>query len=252
VPALAAEGLGPQAIAQPVGLTRQTVAIWLHAGSFPERPPSMPRRMLLIPYALYLRDRWQAGEQHSRQLWRELQAQGVTGGWETVRRLTVGWRTERGRSGPPPQRLARKQAPHAAPPPPATRPRSPRQARWLLLKPDADVKPAQQQYREQLRRACPEGAVAQPLVLAFLQVITQRALASLEPWLARAQARGLPELVEFARGIVRDHNAVAASLQYPWSNGLTEGHVNRLKLIKRTAYGRASFGLLCTRVLAQV
>ena len=94
--------------------------------------------------------------------------------------------------------------------------------------------------------------MAQPLVLAFLQVITQRALASLEPWLARAQASGLPELVAFARGIVRDHNAVAASLQYPWSNGLTEGHVNRLKLIKRTAYGSASFELLHTRVLAQV
>jgi DNA-binding NarL/FixJ family response regulator len=40
VKALASEGLGPKAIAQRVGLTRQTVAIWLRAGSFPERPPS--------------------------------------------------------------------------------------------------------------------------------------------------------------------------------------------------------------------
>jgi transposase len=74
----------------------------------------------------------------------------------------------------------------------------------------------------------------------------------LEPWLVTAQASGLPELVEFARGIVRDQDAVAAALRYAWSNGLTEGHVNRLKLIKRTAYGRASFELLRKRVLARV
>jgi transposase len=70
--ALAAEGLGPKAIAQRVGLTRQTVAIWLRAGSFPERPPSAARRMLITPYEPYLRERWQAGQQNSRQLWREI------------------------------------------------------------------------------------------------------------------------------------------------------------------------------------
>lgn len=34
-----------------------------------------------------------------------------------------------------------------------------------------------------------------------------------------------------------------------WSNGQTEGQVNRLKLIKRTMYGRANFDLLRQRVL---
>jgi transposase len=58
--------------------------------------------------------------------------------------------------------------------------------------------------------------------------------------------------VEFAKGIVRDRAAVEGALQYRWSNGVTEGHVNRLKMIKRTAYGRASFELLRQRVLAQV
>jgi len=83
-------------------------------------------------------------------------------------------------------------------------------------------------------------------------MLKQRALASLKPWLASAQASGLPELVEFAKGIVRDQDAVAAALRYEASNGITEGHVNRLKLIKRTAYGRASFELLRKRVLARV
>jgi transposase len=35
----------------------------------------------------------------------------------------------------------------------------------------------------------------------------------------------------------------------PWSNGPVEGHVNRLKLIKRPMFGRASFELLRRRVL---
>ncbi|MBX0330726.1 transposase [Oscillochloris sp. ZM17-4] len=81
--ALASLGLGPKAIAQRVGLTRQTVALWLRAGSFPERPPSRPRRMSITPYEPYLRERWQAGEQNSRQLWRELRAKGFTGGCAT-------------------------------------------------------------------------------------------------------------------------------------------------------------------------
>ncbi len=80
----------------------------------------------------------------------------------------------------------------------------------------------------------------------------QRDEAGLIPWLNAAKASGLPELIEFAKGIVRDRAAVAAALQYGWSNGITEGHVNRLKMIKRTAYGRASFALLRQRVLDQV
>ena len=75
---------------------------------------------------------------------------------------------------------------------------------------------------------------------------------SFGPWLVAAEASGLPELVGFAKGIMRDRAAVEAALQYPWPNGITEGHVNGLKIIKRTAYGRASFELLRQHVLAQV
>jgi len=113
--ALASRGLGPKALAQRVGPTRQTVALWLRAGSVPERPPSRPRRMRITPYAPYLRERWHAGAQHSRPLWREIQAKGFTGGSETVRRLTVQWYPARGRSGPP-KRQSGKPTPRPAPP----------------------------------------------------------------------------------------------------------------------------------------
>ena len=47
-----------------------------------------------------------------------------------------------------------------------------------------------------------------------------------------------------------DNAAVRAALETNWSNGPTEGHVNRLKFVKRSMYGRAHFDLLRQRLLA--
>ena len=57
------------------------------------------------------------------------------------------------------------------------------------------------------------------------------------------------ELRRFAAGIHRDEAAVSAAVRGPWSNGPVEGHVNRLKTIKRRMYGRAGFVLLRARVV---
>jgi len=46
-----------------------------------------------------------------------------------------------------------------------------------------------------------------------------------------------------------DRAAVENALRYAWSNGVTEGYINKLKLIKRSMYGRANFDLLRRRVL---
>jgi len=71
----------------------------------------------------------------------------------------------------------------------------------------------------------------------------------LDTWLISAEASRLPELEAFARGIQHDKAAVQAGLTLPWSTGPVEGHVNRLKLIKRSMYGRAKLPLLRARVL---
>jgi len=55
-------------------------------------------------------------------------------------------------------------------------------------------------------------------------------------------------LQSFILGIERDKAAVKAGLTLPTSNGLVEGKVNKLKLIKRMGYGRAGFPLLRQRV----
>ena len=70
-----------------------------------------------------------------------------------------------------------------------------------------------------------------------------------DAWLARATTSGITELDRFARGLTDDRAAVEAALSLEWSNGQTEGQVNKLKLLKRQMYGRANFDLLRRRVL---
>jgi transposase len=71
----------------------------------------------------------------------------------------------------------------------------------------------------------------------------------LRPWLDAAQARELSELKRLAEGMERDYAAVEAALRLPYSTGPVEGAINRLKLMKRSGYGRAGFDLLRLRVL---
>jgi transposase len=58
-----------------------------------------------------------------------------------------------------------------------------------------------------------------------------------------------PFLAQFAKALRRDIAAVELSIATPWNNGPLEGHINRLKVIKRQMYGRAGFELLKARVL---
>ena len=80
-------------------------------------------------------------------------------------------------------------------------------------------------------------------------LIRQHSAGTLKGWLTRAEGRACPEVGQFAEGIRRDESAVDAAVTTRWSNGPVEGHVNRLKVIKRQMYGRAGFALLKARVV---
>lgn len=71
----------------------------------------------------------------------------------------------------------------------------------------------------------------------------------LETWLKQVSASQIPELRAFGQSITHDQAAVLAGLTLPQNNGMVEGFVTKLKLIKRTMYGRAGFALLRQRVL---
>lgn len=83
-------------------------------------------------------------------------------------------------------------------------------------------------------------------------MIRNRRAQDLVDWIALVRRSAIPELVTFAAGLQQDFAIVHAAASSPYSNGLTEGHVNRLKLIKRSMYGRANLDLLRIRVLARL
>src|SRR5260370_1569584 len=84
---------------------------------------------------------------------------------------------------------------------------------------------------------------------AFMHMIREHTGYQLEPWLSSVAESTLPEFKSFAKGLQQDKAAVLAGLTLPWSNGPLEGHVNRLKLSKRSMYGRAKLPLLRQRLL---
>jgi transposase len=71
-------------------------------------------------------------------------------------------------------------------------------------------------------------------------------------WLHDVQERGVRELKAFAQGLVQDESAVWHGLSLEWSNGQTEGHINKLKTLKRQMYGRANLDLLRNRLLKAI
>jgi transposase len=245
---LFAQGMAIRAVGRALHLSRKTVARYLRAGHFPEMSPRRPRPSILAPYEPYLRERWTAGCHNARVLWEEIHAQGFRGAASLVRVFVAAWRTTPGRPGRP-ARISSVNGEAIPPPPRLTRARSPRQARWLLLRPAESLTVEEQDYRTALLRESPDVETARALAEEFGRLVRERDQAALDPWLNRAASSGVPELREFVAGIGRDKAAVRAALHDDWSNGQTEGQVNRLKFLKRQMYGRASFALLKRRVI---
>ena len=78
---------------------------------------------------------------------------------------------------------------------------------------------------------------------------TSKSVGKLGFWLKDAQKSGLYATQRFARTLQRDIDAVKHAITEPWSNGQTEGQINRLKALKRAMYGRAGPELLRARML---
>ncbi len=87
------------------------------------------------------------------------------------------------------------------------------------------------------------------LVQQFVTMIKLRQVDQLDPWLSVCASSRVRQIQTFAIGIQQDYAAIYAALETTWSNGQTEGQVNRLKFIKRQMYGRAHFALLRLRLL---
>jgi transposase len=244
VVALAQEGHSLREVARRAGVNRGTVRRYLRAGQYQPCAKRSRRPQTCDAFAASLRQRWEEGEHNSAALCAEMRKQGYTGAASTVRKYVRGWRTGPRRPG-----RQRRVADAAGTPQPRERRFSPRQTRWILVRPLDELDADEQAYRHALCQQNATIATAQALVTDFGRIVRPRAHADLDPWLEAAARSQIAEVVSFACGIRQDEAAVAAALHLPYSQGQTEGQVNRLKLLKRQTYGRANFDLLRRRVL---
>lgn len=235
------QGLSHRAIADRLGMHRSTVKRFVAAGVFPERAGRRYARRT-DSHADYLQQRWAEGCRNAAQLFIELKARGFGGSYYAVRRQLARWRKAEpaGRGGARPN----------APVPVGIERPSARRVSWLLLMDPADRKVEEQAFVDRLQARCPELSAAADLARDFRSMVRERREKDWKGWLARVTgAEAVKEVRAFAEGLKKDEAAVRAALRLKWSNGQVEGQVNRLKMIKRTMFGRAKFDLLRQRVL---
>jgi len=241
--ALHAQGTSVTMIAQQLGLSRPTVYRLLRRTTPP--PPRSPQRsgQVLRPYMASLIRRWREGCTDSRQLWRETRALGSAHSARTVSRCITRLRQASAAGWAPATQTS-----------PYTRPQGPsaRAVSFTWVCPEATRAQDAQRYIDQLLHAEPTMAQAYTLSQAFLGLVRERRGDALAAWMTEASASEMAALARCAQGLQEDLAAITAGLTLPWSNGAVEGHVNRLKLLKRQSYGRAGVGLLRQRVMQAV
>jgi transposase len=232
------------AIATQVGCSCRTIERYLHLPTWPVRQHRRHYgRSILNPYKAYILERWNAGCHTAIQLFHELQARGYAGSY---RRVTAYVSRIRQAQGLPPRRQGLRQtlpvvAESTSPP------LTPRRATWLVLRRPEQRTEAEAQQLTQFHAHSAEVAEAIDLAQDFAQLVRQRQPAQLDPWLDRAAASALEAMQRFAKSLHDDDTAVKAGVTLPWSNGPVEGHINRLKMLKRQMFGRARLDLLHRR-----
>jgi transposase len=232
-------GFSQRAIARRMSIGTETVRKYLKSDKFPEYAKRKKKESILDPYKDYLEKRWQEGLRNASELWRELQkekgytgARGMVGLWAAAKRKAE-------RDNPKIQTTDSTLA----------SPWSAKRASWLIFGEESDLSDADWQALQRMLRVRPELFLVQELTRDFLKMVRQRQPEKLTGWLEQVKEAKVASLESFGRGIQQDISAVKAALMYEWSNGQTEGQVNRLKMIKRQMYGRANFDLLRKRVL---
>ena len=243
---LRGQGYSGQAIARHLGISRSTVFRHLRSEVFPERKGRRDAgHSVLDPWQHVVLEHWNNGRRHGRRLFRTLQKDGYRGSYPTLARYLQRLRAAQGtvvvrkpieQSGPVLVAAARQTL-------------TPRNAAWLVLRRTEKRSADDRALLADLRRHAPELDEAVTLAEEFTGLIREHAPDRLDPWLKRVRDSTIRQLQSFANRLGNDYAAVQAAVALAWSNGQTEGQVNRLKTLKRQMYSRANFDLLERRFL---
>lgn len=119
----------------------------------------------------------------------------------------------------------------------------------LLYHPREKVKIITDEHYYMLCKRYPIFEKLHNLVWQFKDILKNHNIEDFEDWINRASELGIKELNSFIAGLERDKTGVINAVQYKYSNGLAEGTVNKIKVIKRIMYGRCGFDMLRTKTL---
>ncbi|MEV6324975.1 ISL3 family transposase [Nocardia sp. NPDC051787] len=229
------QGVGLRTIAKQLDIDRKTARRFAAASSPDDViAAATSRAALLDEYAGHLLTRWNAGCTDIAVLTAELHQLGYRGSQRTVYRYLQPYRSDR-------------KTPRPAAIPPA-KPKIRAVTAWIMRDPDTLTGDDAQQLTAILD-CCSQLAAVRRHVGAFAVMMRDRHGDRLPDWIAQVRAEDLPALHSFATGLEHDFAAVTAGLTLEWSNGPTEGTVNKLKHQKRQCFGRAKLDLIRKRLL---
>jgi transposase len=229
---LHAQGLSKAAIGRKLGLHQATVRKFVTARSADDLIAKTEQRAHLVdPWTGHLHQRWHEGERNATALFREIKTMGYRGGELAVQRYLRQFRHDRSHAPRPPK-------------PPSVR----QVTSWIMTHPD-DLDPRDAAKLHAIRDRDADLDRLTRHVRAFAAMMTGRHGDRLEAWITSAEHDTLTPLAGFARHLRHDHDAVLHGLSLPYSSGPVEGNINRLKMLKRQMFGRASLELLRKRVL---
>jgi transposase len=230
---LSRAGASISRISRLLEVDRKTLRRWISTGELPSwQQPNRGRATdVHLPY---LEQRLAEGCHNASLLWRELKVLGFRGRYTAVKTWVGEQRPAETRA-----RLQREDGSIWSPP-------STRRIACLMMTDAARTDTQDASFVAGLLSKAPTLAdtvsTARRLAL-LLRHKSQETLATV------LEAAGRTLLRPFVATLRRDIAAVQAALELPWTTSPVEGQISRLKMIKRTMYGRAGFPLLRARVL---
>jgi transposase len=233
VQALNRRGISQAEIAQRLAIGKRTVRRWLAQGHAPYSQPRRKHASSFDVHAAFVLRRWKAGERDVTRLWHDLQQRGYRGSIRTL----YGYLR--------PLRKGMQDLPTPAVLEGATA----REVLWLIVRRETDLDEQERNTLAEVRRRSTALDMVYGLVQRFGAILRQRLSDQLESWKVAVIASDLAELKRFVKGLERDAQAVLAACSQGYSNGMVEGFVNKVKMVKRVMFGKAGFPLLRQRVL---
>jgi transposase len=242
--ALSKKGMKNAQVARELRIHRHTVEKYLAFKAPPVRRHFTKKVSAIAPYEDYILGRWEQGCRNATQIWQEILEQGYPGAYQNVVRITRYLKEQERLGKPAPDRPPGISANHAAGilvKRPENRSEEEIRTLWRLKK-----------VHWITEQCCTLFEEFAGMLRDKEQRSEEQARRLLEAWTERAKASEIAQLKAFAVKLLQDTEAVVAAMILPYSQGQTEGRVNKLKLVKRSMYGRGKFDLLRQRVLYAV